>query len=76
VIVKTRSGDAVYQVRDLIVVNPNDTYVMNPSSTPTLTLITCFPFAYIGRAPKRYVVQADLVSQAGAALPVESVSRH
>ena len=50
-----------YRVRDLKVVLPSDTSVLRPSSTSTLTLITCYPFYYVGSAPQRFVVQADLL---------------
>ena len=49
-----------YIVRQIRIVNPEDTYVLNPSPTPTLTLVTCFPFYYVGSAPQRFIVQAFL----------------
>jgi sortase A len=39
-------------------VNPGDLWVLDPSPDADLTLITCFPFEYVGRAPKRFIVQA------------------
>jgi sortase A len=42
------------------VVQPQDTYVLNPTPQPALTLITCYPFTYIGAAPERFVVRAVL----------------
>jgi len=39
-------------------VDPKDLWVLNPTSDANLTLITCFPFQYVGNAPKRFVVQA------------------
>jgi sortase A len=40
------------------VVPPTDIDVLQPSSEPTLTLITCFPFYYVGSAPNRFIVRA------------------
>jgi sortase A len=36
--------------------------VLQPSTGRRLTLITCYPFDYVGSAPKRFIVQADLQS--------------
>lgn len=52
----------VYQVIDHHVVSPTDTRVLGPTRTPTLTLVTCYPFYYVGPAPKRYIIRAKLVS--------------
>jgi sortase (surface protein transpeptidase) len=38
-------------------------YVLNPTRQPTLTLVTCYPFDFIGHAPKRFIVQAQLIGQ-------------
>jgi sortase A len=38
---------------------PTDLSVLEPTSTQTLTLITCYPFNYIGSAPKRFIVRAQ-----------------
>jgi sortase A len=35
--------------------------VLDPTEKPTLTLVTCYPFDFIGHAPKRFIVQAQLV---------------
>jgi sortase A len=51
-----------YTVTQIRIVTPEDTYVLEPTSEPTLTLVTCFPFYFVGNAPKRYVVTASLES--------------
>jgi len=48
-----------YLVQRIRVVAPEDVYVLDPTPTATLTLVTCFPFYYIGSAPQRYVVTAS-----------------
>jgi sortase A len=47
-----------YSVESMSVVSPSDVYVTKASTGKTLTLITCFPFHYIGPAPMRFVVRA------------------
>jgi sortase A len=42
---------------------PEDVYVLDPTPQPTLTLVTCYPFEFIGHAPKRFIVQADLIGE-------------
>jgi sortase A len=51
-----------YTVRDIQIVTPEDTYVLNPTPTSTLTLVTCFPFYFLGHAPQRFIVTASLES--------------
>lgn len=51
-----------YRVTDRRVVSPSDTRSLYPTATPTLTLVTCYPFYYVGPAPKRFVIRAELVS--------------
>jgi sortase A len=52
-----------YRIRKTFIVGPDDVYVLDPTAQPTLTLVTCYPFEFIGHAPKRFIVQADLVEQ-------------
>jgi len=49
-----------YTVSQIQIVTPEDTSVLNPTAVPTLTLVTCFPFYFVGHAPKRYIVTAQL----------------
>ena len=58
---KTLSGEFQYQVESTSVVPPSDVSVLDPSSGRTLTLITCFPFYFVGAAPNRFVVRARQV---------------
>ncbi|HKW96268.1 MAG TPA: class D sortase [Bryobacteraceae bacterium] len=60
--IRTVEGTYTYRVSGTTVVAPNNTSVLEPSSRPELHLITCYPFRYVGNAPKRFVVGADLVS--------------
>ena len=47
-----------YRVDRLSVVGPRDVRVLAPTRTPQLTLVTCYPFHFVGPAPRRYIVQA------------------
>ena len=49
-----------YVVNQFQVVVPNDLSVLRPTSTPTLTLVTCYPFYFVGSAPQRFIVHASL----------------
>jgi LPXTG-site transpeptidase (sortase) family protein len=55
---KTRKGVLEYTVKDTMIVAPSDVWVMAPSDDRRLTLVTCYPFNYIGSAPQRFIVQA------------------
>jgi sortase A len=52
-----------YRVSGTRIVDPQDVYVLNPTDRPAVTLVTCYPFEFIGHAPRRYIVRADLVSE-------------
>jgi len=68
----TWNGDFRYVVESLTVVDPNNVGVLAPSSENLLTLVTCYPFFYIGVAPKRFVVRArQMPAQALARSTVE-----
>src|SRR4029077_11374237 len=47
-----------YVINQIQIVRPEDTFVLIPTSTATFTLVTCFPFYYVGSAPQRYIVTA------------------
>ena len=58
----TRKQSYEYTVDSTEVVNPEDTWVLDPTPDPVLSLVTCYPFNYVGPAPKRFVVRASLVA--------------
>jgi sortase A len=59
---KTAAGEFTYEVESTVIVAPTDIGVLRPTRDPMLTLVTCFPFSYVGPAPDRFVVRARLVS--------------
>ena len=54
----TRSGHYHYRVESLTIVDPTDVEVLKPTKRQALTIVTCFPFNYIGNAPRRFIVRA------------------
>ncbi len=54
----TPRGDFRYRVLRLMVVAPDDVWVLGPWEGVRLSLVTCYPFAPLGRAPHRFVVHA------------------
>jgi len=57
----TRQGEYHYRVKKTHIVDPDDVWVLAPTTRPTITLITCYPFSFVGNAPQLFVVQAELV---------------
>jgi sortase A len=62
-----------YVVSEIRIVTPEDVHVLDPTPKPTLTLVTCFPFYFVGHAPKRYIVTAVLASTDGSDLSGDGV---
>jgi LPXTG-site transpeptidase (sortase) family protein len=56
---KTPHGDFDYVVRETMIVEPDELWVLDPTSVSMLTLISCYPFNFIGNAPKRFIVRAE-----------------
>jgi sortase A len=61
---KTPHGNFDYRVRDILIVKPEDVWVLDPTPTSVLTLISCYPFTYIGHAPERFIVRAERIPAA------------
>lgn len=69
---RVRAGDVIrvttpgarydYAVRDTRVVEPDDLSVLEAGPVPALTLITCYPFRFVGPAPQRFVVRAERIA--------------
>jgi sortase A len=64
-----RQGDSIdlisqkvarrYVVDEILVVSPDDVSVLRPRAKPSLTLVTCYPFYFVGSAPQRFIVHAS-----------------
>ena len=66
ILLTTPAEDYLYTVRSTEVVSPEDVGVLKNQGRPTLTLVTCYPFYYVGPAPKRFIVQAVRVESASS----------
>jgi sortase A len=62
-IVTTDDGEYLYKIRKVRIVDQNDRTVLAPKPNSTLTVTTCYPFGFIGNAPKRYILVADLIAE-------------
>jgi sortase A len=56
---RTSRDEFRYRVTDTSIVKPDDVSVLEPRDAAALTLITCYPFYYIGNAPNRFIVHAE-----------------
>ena len=74
--VSTREGDYRYRVTATRVVDPTDVWVLNQTLEPTLTLITCYPFYFVGHAPHRFIVKAERISPEPAGVPLKGTVAH
>lgn len=57
---RTSNRTYTYRVSRTSIVDPHEVHVLAPTGEPTLTLVTCYPFTFIGKAPRRFIVQAKL----------------
>jgi sortase A len=55
--IETRLRRHVYRVESMEVVEQSALHVLSDSALPTLTLVTCYPFYYLGHAPQRFIVR-------------------
>jgi sortase A len=55
---ETLAGSERYRIERTWVVNPDDVSVLDPTPTRALTLVTCYPFYFVGSAPLRFIVRA------------------
>jgi sortase A len=58
VIVTTTTSTIHYFIDTMDIIHPSDMGILDPTEGPTLTLVTCYPFEFIGNAPMRYVIRA------------------
>lgn len=55
---ETLTGTHTYEIYEISIVQPEDVYVLAPTEESRITLVTCYPFYFVGKAPLRYIVQA------------------
>jgi sortase A len=49
-----------YQITEISIVTPQESGVLAPTAKPSITLVTCYPFYFVGSAPQRFIVRAEL----------------
>ncbi len=59
---QTPRGDRRYRVTQLLVTEPTDVSVIGRTPTPAVTLVTCYPFYFVGSAPQRFIVRAEAIA--------------
>lgn len=57
----TRAGSYSYRVSSITIVQPGDSALLTSGSAQALTLVTCYPFTFIGAAPERFLVRAERI---------------
>jgi len=62
--VESLEGTVHYRITELAIVEPTDVHVLDPTDAATLTLVTCYPFYFIGEAPQRFIVKGVALSEA------------
>jgi sortase A len=60
--ISARGRTAHFRVSEIRIVSPKDVHVLEPTSVPSVTLVTCYPFYLVGHAPLRYIVRAERVT--------------
>ena len=60
IVLTTPDGTFHYFVQRTNIVEPKDVWVLNQTNYPALTLVTCYPFVYVGSAPRRFIVRAAM----------------
>ena len=74
IVLTTPDGTFHYFVERTNIVEPQDVWVLNPTNDPTLTLVTCYPFVYVGSAPHRFIVRAAMRSPAAAPAATQPIT--
>jgi len=67
---QTPNGAYRYLVESTQIVGPRDVHVLASAGSESLTLVTCYPFYYVGSAPKRFIVRAGLISAVPNGSPI------
>ena len=60
IVLRTHNGSQLFRVSEISIVDPLDLSVLDPTDETVLTLVTCYPFNYIGFAPERFIVRGVL----------------
>jgi sortase A len=58
IVLRSPLGEVDYRVVETLIVEPEDIWVLDPADEAMLTLVTCYPFYFVGNAPQRFIVRA------------------
>jgi len=58
---ETLTDKETYAITGIFLVDPPEVWVLEPTERPAITLVTCYPFYFVGSAPQRYIVRAERV---------------
>ena len=73
----TKTGTESFTIDHIVIVSPDDVSVLAPRPRPSITLVTCYPFYYVGSAPQRYIVQASMdASEPGPAGRIKAEAKY
>ena len=74
--VETLEGSRTYVVDDLTIVDPSNVSVLAERDLPSVTLVTCYPFYFVGSAPRRFIVRASLSARPSSGPAEEAAHRN
>ena len=74
--VETLDGSRTYVVDDLTIVDPSNVTVLEERDLPSVTLVTCYPFYFVGSAPQRFIVRASLSARTPSGPAEEAAHRN
>jgi len=74
--VETLEGSRTYVVDDLTIVDPSNVSVLAERDLPSVTLVTCYPFYFVGSAPQRFIVRASLSARTPSGPAGEAAHRN
>jgi sortase A len=74
--VETLEGLRIYVVDDLTIVDPSNVSVLAERDLPSVTLVTCYPFYFVGNAPQRFIVRASVSARPPSGPAEESARRN
>ncbi|WP_158752131.1 class D sortase [Acidobacterium sp. S8] len=69
--IMTQKETTTYVIDQITIVDPSDVSVLASRLRPSVTLVTCYPFYFVGSAPQRYIVQASLASSVGTSVSAD-----
>jgi len=74
--VETLEGSRIYVVDDLTIVDPSNVSVLAERDLPSVTLVTCYPFYFVGSAPQRFIVRASVSARPPSGPAEEAAHRN